>query len=218
MSGSDASSTPATIVAHSGNSRAAFTPDRCSKASTFNHFATALTDCRHELVEERGVSLRVPRAPASRTAISPAPPIDSRSLQQSFPARAATTHTLFCLRTVLPSDAQHVLCAILNSFVANYLVRLPRRHTRHCIARFTASGPHAHERHPVFLRLARLSRSLAESDAPVESMGEYAQLQASVARLYGLNQADFEHILGTFPLIPDDVKENVLREFRDPTR
>ena len=46
-------------------------------------------------------------------------------------------------------------------------------------------------------------------------MGEYAQLQASVARLYGLNQADFEHILGTFPLIPDDVKENVLREFRD---
>jgi hypothetical protein len=65
----------------------------------------------------------------------------------------------------------------------------------------------------VFLRLARLSRALAESDAPVESMGEYAQLQASVARLYGLSHADFEHILGTFPLIPAEVKDEALREF-----
>ena len=40
------------------------------------------------------------------------------------PARSVTTHTLFCLKTPLPLDAQHVLCALLNSFVANYLVRL----------------------------------------------------------------------------------------------
>ena len=41
-----------------------------------------------------------------------------------IPPRAVTTHTLFCLKTPLPADAQHVLCALLNSFVANYLVRL----------------------------------------------------------------------------------------------
>ncbi len=39
------------------------------------------------------------------------------------PARAVTTHTLFCLKTPLPLDAQHVLCGLLNSYVANYLVR-----------------------------------------------------------------------------------------------
>ena len=89
-------------------------------------FRAALTDCRHELVEERGVSLRVPRGP----------PRVSRYRQRHQSAHAHCSshsgtcgddHTLFCLRTVLPSDAQHVLCAILNSFVANYLVR-SRRH------------------------------------------------------------------------------------------
>src|ERR671924_3123 len=40
------------------------------------------------------------------------------------PARAVTTHTLFCLRTPLSLERQLVLCALLNSFVANYLVRL----------------------------------------------------------------------------------------------
>ena len=40
------------------------------------------------------------------------------------PARAVTTHTLFCLRTPLPLSTQRVLCALLNSYVANYLIRL----------------------------------------------------------------------------------------------
>jgi hypothetical protein len=35
-----------------------------------------------------------------------------------------TTHTLFCLKSDLALDAQRVLCGVLNSFVANYLVRL----------------------------------------------------------------------------------------------
>ena len=41
-----------------------------------------------------------------------------------IPARAVTTHTLFCLRTPLPLPSQRVLCALLNSYVANYLIRL----------------------------------------------------------------------------------------------
>jgi hypothetical protein len=178
-------------------------------------FRAALTDCRYELVEERGVSLRVPRR--ARLAYRDIASATNRLtlIAAVIPARAATTHTLFCLRTVLSSDEQQVLCAILNSFIANYLVRLRvgTHVTVSLVSRLPV--PTLHERHPEFLRLARLSRVLAESDAPVESMGEYAQLQATVARLYGLNQADFEHILGTFPLIPDGVKENVLREFRD---
>jgi hypothetical protein len=155
-------------------------------------FRSDLTGCRYELVEQRGVSMRVPRR-----------------ARLAYRDIASATNR----RTVLSSDAQHVLCAILNSFVANYLIRL-RVGTHVTVALVSRLPvPALHETDPVFLRLARLSRRLAESHAPVESMGEYAELQAPVARLYGLNQADFEHILGTFPLIPTEVKEATLREF-----
>jgi hypothetical protein len=40
------------------------------------------------------------------------------------PAGCVTTHTLFCLRTPLPAREQLVLCALFNSYVANYLVRM----------------------------------------------------------------------------------------------
>ena len=41
-----------------------------------------------------------------------------------LPAGCVSTHTVFCLRTPLPSPAQHFLCGLFNSFVVNYLVRL----------------------------------------------------------------------------------------------
>ena len=41
-----------------------------------------------------------------------------------LPAHCVSTHTVFCLRTPLPSVAQHLLCGFFNSFVVNYLVRL----------------------------------------------------------------------------------------------
>jgi hypothetical protein len=37
-------------------------------------------------------------------------------------------------------------------------------------------------------------------------MTEYTELQALVAQLYGLTREEFEHILGTFPLIPGNVR------------
>ena len=40
-----------------------------------------------------------------------------------LPAGVVTTHSLFCLKTMLSSDTQAFLCAMLNSYVANYLVR-----------------------------------------------------------------------------------------------
>jgi hypothetical protein len=54
------------------------------------------------------------------------------------PADAVTTHTLFCLKTGLPLDAQHVLCALLNSFVANYLIRF--RVNTHVTATLIVAG------------------------------------------------------------------------------
>ena len=40
------------------------------------------------------------------------------------PPYVVTTHTLFCLRSPLDLEAQHALCGLMNSFVANYFVRL----------------------------------------------------------------------------------------------
>ena len=131
------------------------------------------------------------------------------------PPRAVTTHTLFCLRTPLPIDAQHVLCALMNSFVANYLVRV-RVNTHVTVALVSRLPmPVPHQRDQSFARLVGLSRALAAGDQPIDEMPAYAELQALVARLYGLTSDEFEHILSTFPLIPMETRRRALGRFHD---
>jgi len=129
------------------------------------------------------------------------------------PARAVTTHTLFCLKTRLPLAAQHVLCALLNSFVANYLIRL--RVNTHVTASLMArlAVPVLREGDVLFDRLATLSATLSRWQVPVEETEEYVQLQALCAHAYGLNAAEFEHILSTFRLIPYEVRAAALASF-----
>jgi len=50
---------------------------------------------------------------------------------------------------------------------------------------------------------------------PVEEMEEYAQLQAICAHAYRVSAGEFEHILGTFPLIPVSVRGAALAAFND---
>jgi hypothetical protein len=129
------------------------------------------------------------------------------------PARAVTTHTLFCLRTPLGSRAQHVLCALLNSFVANYLVRL-RVHTHvtvSLVARLPV--PFLRQGHPGFAALASASLALTRSSAPLEEAPEYAETQAISARLYGLQPPELEHVLSTFPLVSPAARERTLERF-----
>lgn len=107
------------------------------------------------------------------------------------PPRVVTTHTLFCLKTRLRLDEQLFLCAILNSYVANYLVR-------------TRVGTHVTTSLVHALPVPRPRRDSA-AFAEVVSLaraGGGPQLQAAVAALYGLDGAMFESILTTFPLIP----------------
>ena len=132
-----------------------------------------------------------------------------------IPARAVTTHTLFCLRTRLPHAEQQVLCALLNSFVANYLIRL--RVNTHVTATLMSRlpVPLIREGDAFFARLGTLSSSLARETRPVEQMEEYAQLQALCAHAYQLRASEFEHVLGTFPLIPTGVRAAALAAFND---
>ena len=132
-----------------------------------------------------------------------------------IPPRAVTTHTLFCLRTPRPASDQHVLCALMNSFVANYLIRLRvNTHvTVSLVSRLPVPG--VREADPAYEQLLSLSRALSHGHAPVETLPEYAQLQAIVAKLYRCTAAEFEHILSTFPLISARAKSMALSTFND---
>jgi hypothetical protein len=126
-----------------------------------------------------------------------------------LPADCVTTHTLFCLKTVLDEDAQWFLCGVMNSYVANYLIRL--RVTTH-----VSSG--IIERLPVPLvgldsppaaAIVTIGRQLAARLAGVCD----DRLQALVACLYGLKAAQFSHVLDTFPLVEKRRRDGALAEF-----
>ena len=122
-----------------------------------------------------------------------------------LPAGAVSTHTVFVSKTPLDEDARWCLLGLLNSLVANYLVRL--QVTTHVAAslmtRLPVPRPAAGSR--AFSLLASLARQLATTGIN-GGVGEYAQLNAIAARLYGLTTADFDHVLGTFPLIPKTLR------------
>ena len=129
-----------------------------------------------------------------------------------IPARAVTTHTLFCLKTPLSLDGQHVLCGLLNSFVANYLVRfrVNTHVTASLISRLHVPFIRSHER--AFHEVATLVAQLLKDKTP-ETTQEYAELQALVAAIYGLNAADLDRVLSSFPLIPATTKVRVKHHF-----
>ena len=131
-----------------------------------------------------------------------------------LPAGCVSTHTVFCLRTPLPSHAQHLLCGLFNSFIVNYLVRL--RVTTHVTTGTVEQLPiPTAETAPAACReIAGLARLLARRPNAVA----FARLNALVARLYQLNAAEFEHMLSTFPLIPIEQRQETLRVFATEER
>ncbi len=128
------------------------------------------------------------------------------------PRGHVTVHTLFCLKTPLALRDQEFLCGVLNSFVANYLVRL--RVTTHVTARIMSRlpvpRPPAHS--PVHAAVADLAARLLRSPSPQQEPA-YAEVQAAVAHLYGLTSEELRHILGTFPLIDEDIKSRTMTAF-----
>ena len=76
-----------------------------------------------------------------------------------LPPGAVTSHTLFCLRTPLDDEAQHVVAGLLNSFVANYLVR--QRVTTHVSVSIVEQLPlpKAPARSPLVRAIARMRRA-----------------------------------------------------------
>ena len=132
-----------------------------------------------------------------------------------IPPRAVTTHTLLCLKTPTPAEVQYVLCGLLNSYVANYLVRF--RVNTHVTASLVSRlpVPVIGPADPAFKRVSQLVRALISASTAAEEMEEYAELQALAAQLYGLSGGEFEHVLSTFPLVPTLVRTRVLSSFNN---
>lgn len=128
------------------------------------------------------------------------------------PPSAVTTHSVFCLKADMPLDRQQVLCALLNSYVANFLVRL--RVGTHVTAALMAGVrvPVVPSPSPVFARLLRLFLALADAD-DVETHPAHAALQAAAAHVYGLDSRGFARVLATFPLVPASVRDACFHRF-----
>ena len=128
------------------------------------------------------------------------------------PAGAITTHTVFCLKSLLDDESQWYLCGMLNSYVANYLVRL--RVSTHVssgiIDRLPMPAPYRDESH--FHQIAALASALGTRRAGAAA---HARLQALAAREYGLESSQFRHILETLPLVDRADRDAALTAFCD---
>jgi len=129
------------------------------------------------------------------------------------PAGVVTTHTLFCLRTPLALDDQRVVCALMNSFVANFLIRL-RVNTHVTVSLISRLPvPVVRRDDPRFSVLLTLARALLDAATPAEQCAEFVELQARVAQLYGLTEEQFARVLETFPLVDEGVRRRTLARF-----
>lgn len=123
------------------------------------------------------------------------------------PSGCVTTHTLFCLKTPLPLDRQHFLCALFNSYVLNAIVRaLMGGHVTTTIVEALPVPIWRGDREQ--MTIARLGRRLAAH--PGSSLAQ-AVLHALVARLYGLADAEFARVIETFPLVPAADRDRAAR-------
>ena len=129
-----------------------------------------------------------------------------------LPASVVSTHTVFVSKSLLDDRSTWCLVGLLNSFVANYLVRI--NVTTHVTASLLArlAVPRPAEGTAAFEQLVGLSQSLA---ADFGNGGErYARLNAIVANLYGLTVDEYRYLVGTFPLIDEQIRSTSVEMLR----
>lgn len=124
-------------------------------------------------------------------------------------AYSASTHTLFCLKTPLPLRSQRILCALFNSLVVNYLVRM--RVTTHVTTTVVERLPIPCDDHLVCI--ADSLEVAAETLSRSSDVDVFGRLNAQVAHLYQLRAQELRHVLSTFPLIGQPEKDATLQWF-----
>lgn len=133
-----------------------------------------------------------------------------------LPPQTVSTHTVFCLKTPLGVASQYCLLALLNSLVANYLVRLhvTTHVTASLMSRLPVPKPDGHS--PEFHELATLAREL-ERTGMEANPDAYARLNAIAARLYGLTRDQYAHVVSTFPLLVPGLRSGLVHSYVQAT-
>ncbi|MGH9329792.1 MAG: hypothetical protein ACRD09_05060, partial [Vicinamibacterales bacterium] len=127
------------------------------------------------------------------------------------PSGCVTTHTVFCLKEAMGTADQQVLCALLNSYVTNFLVRqrIGTHLSAAIIERLPVPRP---ERGSIpYAELRKLSSRLAADPRNAEAA---ARVQARAAAVYSLSEDELSHVLDTFPLVPAERRAAVLTAWR----
>jgi hypothetical protein len=127
-----------------------------------------------------------------------------------LPPGVVSTHTLFVARGQRDADARHVLCAFLNSLVANWFVRhwVGTHVTTALVHRLPLPCPRPES--PAFKTLAHLARRCEAEGIDGEA---YVDLQVRCAGLYGLQRPDLDEVLDSFPLIDMAVRKRIADGF-----
>jgi hypothetical protein len=127
-----------------------------------------------------------------------------------------------------------VLCSLLNSYVTDYTLRLRMTTNLNTFYLYQLPVPRLTAQDPAFApiveRAAKLICTTPEFDDLAAEVGlgshangvtdpaQRAQLRAEldglIAHVYGLTEAEFGHILSTFPLVGEAVKAAALAEYR----
>lgn len=130
-----------------------------------------------------------------------------------LPAGVVSTHTVFCARQHLGERDAWCLVGLLNSLMANYLVRLQvsTHVTTALMARLPVPRPApASTEHAA---LADLASVLATRRDPEDDVETYARLNAVAGRLYGLSSTEHAHLVSTFPLLPEGMRHRLVEAY-----
>ena len=185
---------------------------RCSRANSLNRFVSRPERARWRIAADDADRLLGQRHHKSRLAYRDVASATNRVtlIAAMLPKGTASTHTLFCLKTRHPLRAQWLLCALFNSLVVNFLVRM--RVTTHVTTTIV-------ERLPI-PREDQLTATADELVSAAEHLSHghdtqvFAHLNAQVAQIYQLRESEFAHVLATFPLIDSAERAMMLAAFR----
>lgn len=129
-----------------------------------------------------------------------------------LPPGVISTHTVFVSKSAIDERSLWCLLGLLNSFVANFLVRaqVMTHVTASLMARLPVPRPP--DRSPAFEEIVSLSRTLSR-EGPAGAGAKYARLNALAGLAYGLRFDQFKYVTDTFPLIDAAVRSRALEEF-----
>ncbi|HIK09401.1 MAG TPA: ATP-binding protein, partial [Oscillatoriaceae cyanobacterium M33_DOE_052] len=151
-----------------------------------------------------------------------------------LPPNVLAGNTLIVSSDGLAGSELILVVSMLNSFVCDFIIR--QKVTAHCnmfyiyqtpVPRLSAGDEYCAD---ILSRAAKLICTTPECDDLAKSVGIgshkngvtdaasraklRAELDGIIAHLYGLNESEFSHILGNFPIVDEDAKDKALAEFR----